>query len=364
MHIYRGSVLGIVPDMTDINHQGPIYYFCAEKHAYTIGVFLEYYENPLKGALRIIPYEQLGKLGQVTPGTFIFTDFERLSPGQLETVTALCATIANQNPDLLLLNDPATTAGRFDLLKRLKAAGINRFDVHRVAERAGITRFPVFLRWASQHVPPLSGLLATADELEGALARLPRQIRDDKDLIIVEFGAAPSGDGRYRKYSAFRVGDTIYAQHCFISSDWYVKFSNADLSDGDKAEHHDYVRQNPHAAELRSIFELAGIDYGRIDYGLVEGEIQTYEINTNPTVNSRPPRWNRDTNYALYADLHSQAMLGLLGPAAGPPVKLGDGHRTVQDVHAECLRRVRRRIRKLQLSRRVRALKQRLAWWR
>jgi hypothetical protein len=30
------------------------------------------------------------------------------------------------------------------------------------------------------------------------------------------------------------------------------------------------------------IFELAGIEYGRIDYGLVGDKIQTWEINDNP----------------------------------------------------------------------------------
>jgi hypothetical protein len=346
-----------------IQLQGPIYYFCVEEHAYTIGVFVEYYETPLKGILRIIPYQQLDNLGLVTPGTFIFTDFERLSSKQLETVTALHTTIAGQNPDLLLLNNPAAAVGRFDLLKRLKALGINRFDVHRLGERKGIVHFPVFLRWASQHVPPLSGLLHTAADLETAAAGLNPHVRDDPDLMIVEFGAAPSSDGRYRKYSAFRVGDAIYAQHCFISSDWYVKYSNTDLSEADRAEHHDYVKRNPHARELKAIFQIAGIDYGRIDYGLVDGQIQTFEINNNPTVNSRPPWWDPGTNYALYADLHSQAMLGLIRPESGPAVRLGHGSRTVGDVHDECVQRVRRRVRKLYLRRSLslRSLRKRLA---
>ncbi|RJT28745.1 hypothetical protein D3227_33475 [Mesorhizobium waimense] len=343
--------------------QGPIYYLCAEDHTYTIGVFCEYYENPLKGFLRIVPYQQLDTLGLVTPGTFIFTDFERLSPRQLESVIGLHATLAGHNPDLRLLNNPAVAVGRFDLLKRLKALGINRFDVHRLKERDRIVRFPVFLRWASQHVPPLSGLLQTAADLEDAIAGLPAQIRDDPDLMIVEFGAAPSPDGRYRKYSAFRVGEAIYPQHCFISSDWYVKYSNADLSDADRAEHHRYVQVNPHAEELRSIFQIAGIDYGRIDYGLVDGQVQTFEINTNPTVNSRPPWWDKSTNYAFYADLHSRAMLTLARPASGPSVRLGHGSRSADDVHEASLRRVRQRIRRLYLRRSVslRGLKKWLA---
>ncbi len=46
----------------------------------------------------------------------------------------------------------------------------------------------------------------------------------------------------------------------------------------------DYVRSNPHAEELREIFELARIDYGRIDYSVVDGCIQVWEINTNPMI--------------------------------------------------------------------------------
>lgn len=340
----------------------PVYYLCVEEHAYTIGVFLEYYATPLNGLLRILPYEQIGNLGLVPPGTFIFTDFERLSPSQLQMATALHDRIAAQHPALPLLNNPAAALSRFELLKQLKAAGLNRFDVHRIGERDTIGRFPVFLRWASQHVAPLTGLLHDADELTKAIVRLPAEIRDDPDLMIVEFGAAPSADGQYRKYSAFRVGETIYAQHCFINSDWYVKYSNAKLSEAERAEHHDYVRENPHAERLKAIFDLARIEYGRIDYGLLDGQIQTFEINSNPTVNSRPPWWDTKANYAFYADLHSQAMLGLIRPSSGPPVRIGHGSRDAEDVHRQATRRVRWRVRKLYLRRSVslRSLKKRL----
>jgi hypothetical protein len=46
----------------------------------------------------------------------------------------------------------------------------------------------------------------------------------------------------------------------------------------------DYVRDNPHEAELREIFRIANIDYGRIDYALLDGRVQTWEINNNPTI--------------------------------------------------------------------------------
>ena len=45
----------------------------------------------------------------------------------------------------------------------------------------------------------------------------------------------------------------------------------------------DYVTNNPHAAWLEEVFTVAGIEFGRIDYGVYHGRPQVWEINTNPT---------------------------------------------------------------------------------
>lgn len=44
------------------------------------------------------------------------------------------------------------------------------------------------------------------------------------------------------------------------------------------------LRDNPFAGPLAKAFEIAGIEYGRADFGLVGGRPQVYEINTNPAV--------------------------------------------------------------------------------
>jgi hypothetical protein len=247
------------------------------------------------------------------------------------------------------------------LLKRLRTAGLNHFDVHRLGDRKAIRRFPVFVRWESQHELPLTGLIDSADALEVAIAGLPVHIRSDPDLMIVEYGATPSADGRFRKYSAYRVGPTIYPQHCFINESWYIKFSSTRFTDADRAESRAYVADNPHAAQIDRIFALAGIDYGRIDYGVVDGRIQTFEINNNPTVLARPPGWE-DANYSRYAELHAQALRGILRSTSGPALKIGDGNRAVDTVHAGAMRAVRRRIAWFYLKRRwsLKALKKRL----
>jgi hypothetical protein len=51
-----------------------------------------------------------------------------------------------------------------------------------------------------------------------------------------------------------------------------------------------FVREFPHRARLGEVFELAGIDYGRVDYALRGERIQVWEINTNPVVVPAPAR--------------------------------------------------------------------------
>ena len=43
-------------------------------------------------------------------------------------------------------------------------------------------------------------------------------------------------------------------------------------------------------AWLRRVFAVAGVDYGRVDYGVLDGVPQVWEINLNPTI-GRPAGW-------------------------------------------------------------------------
>ncbi len=47
----------------------------------------------------------------------------------------------------------------------------------------------------------------------------------------------------------------------------------------------------PHRDAVMERFKIANIGFGRIDYAIVGGRLQTYEINTNPTF---PPLWSAD----------------------------------------------------------------------
>lgn len=313
---------------------GRIYYFCKFAHGYTMGVFVGDYPNSVADAVRIVPYERLRATGSFEPGAFIFTDFDRLSPAETALAQRFYEAIGEQNPALPRLNDPRRVLPRFELLRALHAAGLNSFNVYRVPERHEIQHFPVFIRWGSDHRMPLTKLIAHADLLESTLTRLAPEVRDDPDLMIVEFGNAPDADGRYRKYSAYRVGDYVYGQHCFTSKSWFIKFTGLEWGDAERAFNAEYVATNPHAGELKKYFDVAGIEYGRADYCVVDGRIQMFEINTNPLIIAERGR----EDLAPYAALHDTAMRTLLVPRPGPSVRVpDDARRAVDDLHAEVL---------------------------
>lgn len=99
----------------------------------------------------------------------------------------------------------------------------------------------------------------------------------------MEYRDVRDAAGIVHKYSAFRVGDRIIPKHIFFSRDWCVK--KAELVGQELVElEQRYISSNPHESELRQIFELARVDYGRIDYSLAAERIIVWEINTNPTI--------------------------------------------------------------------------------
>ncbi|HEY5106015.1 MAG TPA: hypothetical protein VII73_04480 [Caulobacteraceae bacterium] len=64
------------------------------------------------------------------------------------------------------------------------------------------------------------------------------------------------------------------------------------------------VRDNPFEAAIKPVFELAAIEYGRADFGLIGGRAQTYEINSNPHVEfpTKHPSEFRLESYRLFKE--------------------------------------------------------------
>ena len=288
-----------------------IFYVATRSHRYTMSLYLDGLGRAVRDRIRIVAYEELR--GRLPAGAFIFSDLERLTPWWRGFATRVHERLVAGGRRVL--NDPARSLRRYDLQARL--AGWNDFRVFKAGEVPADLGFPVFLHGERDHDGPSTGLLPTRPELADALRRQP-------GAMVVEYLDTSDHDGVFRKYSAFRVGDAIFPRHLFFSRDWVVKL--ADLADERQVrEELDYFERNPHEAELREIFDLSGIEYGRIDYALKDGRIQVWEINTNPTIATDISTWipaRKPVNERFVERMnHVLTELDDDAPTDGPPVR-------------------------------------------
>lgn len=211
---------------------------------------------------------------------FAFTDLEILRDRERAPVERLAGRL--EEAGARVLNHPARSLTRFELLRALRDAGINSFGVERGGPGASPRRWPVYARDDRSHDDgSMSELLHGPDDLRRHFSELRRQGIDPRSRSLVEYAGAPGGDGLFRKYAALRLGNAIIPCHIFFGHNWVVKHS--EVFDGSTArEELDYVETNPHEEVLRHAFEIAGIEYGRADYGRVDGRVEIWEINTNP----------------------------------------------------------------------------------
>lgn len=266
--------------------------------------------------LRPLTYRQLFARAEVPAGTCIFTDFDFLNSFELDAAgrAARAALAAGAR----VLNRPWAAAERIDLLTRLHTAGLNPVEVWRIDCGERPTRWPVFLRAADGASGADTELLPTLTAFDTALAALCRQGHGLRRRIAVSFEATPDADGFYRKYGAFVIGDHIIPQHILRGRHWMVKSRDSQPDDAFAEEERAYVEDNPHAATLLEVARIGAIDFARVDYGLRDGRIVVYEMNTHPTF----PRFTggsalREARRGLIAE-RLQDALGAVAGGGGP----------------------------------------------
>lgn len=254
----------------------------------------------LKVPARAWTYEALARRRHLPTGTWIFTDHERRSAFE----TAIAGAIAQQlrKAGCTVLNHPAEVESRFVLLDRLFRQGINGFRVYRADEAPRPARFPVFVRRDYDHRINARALIHGQGELDAELARLRAEGIPLLGRLVIEYASTEASPGIWFRGSTYRAGDAIIAHHMALDDTWLVKngFDAARLErfggrDGFLAQERAFVTGNEHAALFRRVFDIAGIQYGRADFGFEGGRIQVYEINTNPTHGA--PR-------EVFADIH------------------------------------------------------------
>jgi len=273
-----------------IPHRLMIYYLATAQHGYTIRSYLDSWGKALAGRIQVLPYEELSNRDRLPYGTYIFADLERLLPPQIDMAAEAWDQLTWHEDGLNAYNNPACVQRRHEMLCDFHARGWNRFRPYRAAEIHRISRFPVFFRDALQHGGNLTDLLASPEEVNKALRKLVSEGHCPRDLLAVEFCDTRDASGVYRKYSAFMVGEQIIPRTMSFSHRWMIKHPDL-TSPAFVQEARQYVDSNPHEAELRRLFEAARVQYGRMDYGLCEGNVQVWEINTNPMVLLPPERY-------------------------------------------------------------------------
>jgi hypothetical protein len=258
-------------------------YFVRKAHAEeTIGIYLQDWAPALRDRVRVVPYEELDRLDEVHAATYLFTDLDRLSPEEHRAATELADELAGHAPGARVLNHPRRVKLRYELLDELSKRGLNDFRALRLSELERV-RYPVFLRRASEHDGPLTGLLHNREELERALASLLLLGHPVHDLLAVEFLDTSDERGVIRKYGAFVFDGEIVARHVLFARDWSVK--EPELGEPELlAEQQRFLDTNPHADELGELVRIAQVDYGRLDYAFHHGRLQLWELNTNPVL--------------------------------------------------------------------------------
>jgi hypothetical protein len=237
----------------------------------------------LREDFRIVHYEDLLRRKEFARGTYVLSALDQLSPASSELLFELHQQLKD-NEGFRFLNNPKTTLQRFELLTELHRQELNVFRAARAGANHHHLRFPVFLRNQRLHEGALSPLLRSEREIQHAIGRALVQGHRLADLLVVEFCDTANEEGYYRKYAAFIVGRKVIPRSLNYGRDWMLKHSQTEFTLPMVHEELEYVSQNPHQQQLLKIFELAQVEYGRIDYAIKDGRVQTWEINLNPTI--------------------------------------------------------------------------------
>ncbi len=268
-----------------------IYCLITRQHAYTIQEFLQTWGRRLVLRFRFVYYDELVRWHEVPVGTYLFTDLERLSPPQMALARHVAGRLeTSTDPTRRIVNDPRRVLLRYDLLRALNDRGINDFRPWRLDELdtpGASPRYPVFLRREDEHTGSLSELLHDRGALDAAVGTALAAGAPRHQLLAVEYCETSDPSGAFWKYAAFRIGDHVFPHHLLQRSQWVAK-DPSDLTSERFERENSFISQRPHDEAIRKIFDIAGIDYGRIDYstadGSQEGPPVVWEINTNPSV--------------------------------------------------------------------------------
>jgi hypothetical protein len=303
-----------------------IYFLTPGDQLWIIHNLIDRLDEDLRPSIKPISYQNFYQSQDIVEGTLVFTGLGVLTDVQREIAIEIIDQLTRSVLHFRVMNHPEKALGRFDLLKILHKKGLNSFQAYRLSEISpDKLHFPVFIREEHNHTGSISDLINNPESLEHAVKALEKRGFKKDSILVVEYLNTSDESGLYRKYSAQKIGNKIIPRYLSLDYHWVVKENSElpadrELYTSERVEEEiQYIKENPHERELREIFELAEIDFGRIDYGLMNGKIQTWEINTLPTFGGFPgttkknvKRIKREESKRIFYDLMSQAVRELV----------------------------------------------------
>jgi hypothetical protein len=267
-------------------------------HRYSVRPLVRQLLGPALPRCERTTYESLFSAQAGPAATYIFTDLERLTSFELGLAAQVYQAMVRRG--LRCLNDPARVLARSELLRRLYLEGINPYNAYSADMKPRPQRFPVFVRPETEHGGEAPSLLQCQAELDRHLSQLQQNNVPLRGLLVVEYAAEPFAPGAWRRYGTFNIGGRVQMNHMAIQDRWHVSQGTRGFATEDMfKEEHATIAENRFASELRPIFELANIDWGRADHATFNGRQIVYEINTNPAIREPSPQTSPIRDEAL-----------------------------------------------------------------
>ncbi len=264
-----------------------IYFLCVRRNSDTIWHYLRaIWPHPMGARIKPLYYEDLADF-KPGKGLYIFTDIELIEAVERERAEALHTRLVANPDQFQVWNNPRLSARRLEILNCLSRDGTNQFRAWRENETwPADIRYPVFVRDENEHKGSLTELLSDESAVRAALTKLRAGERPTQPLLVVEYLNYADANGVFRKYAIFKLGERKIRKHLLISSDWVVKMPDKKRFSGKEwlDEEARFLNGEPGHEQVEAIFKRFQIDYGRIDYALVDGRVQVFEINTNPMI--------------------------------------------------------------------------------
>jgi hypothetical protein len=316
-----------------------ITYLAPRDQSYTLAHYLDDRGKALRERITVLSYESAIDAGALPRASTVFSAVDQLTRTERRLATRMWEALAAAAPELRLLNHPERVRCRHDLLHAAHAVGANAFRVCRPPRVPADLRYPVFVRLEHEHTGSLTQLIPDRRALRRTLLELLVRGYRWRDLMVVEYCNTADAHGDLYKYSAYCVGGTIVPAFLMVSADWVTKANVRRVNDDTAREEFAFVQRNPHAEWVRAMFTLACIDYGRIDYGVLDGRPQMWEINMNPTIGRRQGSPSRLTDaqrllreptrsYVTARFQDAWAHIDTASPAGGPvPFAVSDDDR-------------------------------------